>query len=84
MTHDVIVAGVGGMGSATAYQQAIRVPSLEVTLSMNSLFSCRVSSPYGSQGFMAVRVRPRWLRRTRPVSLTLSSTSRRSTALRNT
>ena len=45
MTYDVIVAGVGGMGSATVYQQAIWVPSLELTLSMNSLLSCRVSSP---------------------------------------
>jgi hypothetical protein len=45
MTYDVIVAGVGGMGSVTAYQQVIWVPSLELTLSMNSLLSCRVSSP---------------------------------------
>ena len=59
MTRDVIVAGVGGMGSATAYQQTIWVPSLEVTSSMNSLLSCRVGSPYGSRGFMAVRVRRR-------------------------
>jgi hypothetical protein len=45
MTYDVIVAGVGGMGSVTAYQQVIWVPSLELTLSMNSLLPAGLALP---------------------------------------